>query len=351
MRNLESDVASPWGGSPTGRNSPGVLRRHGFQVPNSRVGAERRESPLLGSRPMAIAGGRSEERSSGPFTVASHGTMPDLWRRLSSEPPVAARTHWRLLGRLTDNVAPVPLYVAAPPSAAHPATTPISLFGALPQEHVPERSTAPQFDAELVVKLRRAVAEAGYVDPTTNEVKEFTSAEAGIEFIDFLAALVQNELSAYGLDLMDALEIIDRTIGFGPWHEQKTVSGSLRSLAIFRERWAGSKLDALMHPLSGRANLLIQVNEFLAHGEMDLNEASEMLRLNSEASILERLVAELHAIETYLYTEPNWMEALLAGLPEGKRQGWFNAFVTIHQQTKTAVVTFMQYLVGASAAA
>ena len=45
------------------------------------------------------------------------------------------------------------------------------------------------------------------------------------------------------------------------------------------------------------------------------------------------------------------METLLAGLPKDKCQGWFNAFVAIHQQTKNAVVQFMQYLLGETVAA
>lgn len=144
-------------------------------------------------------------------------------------------------------------------------------------------------------------------------------------------------------DLIDLLEIIHFEIGFGPWRDHKTVSGTKRAMAMYRERWGGSKRDALMHPFSGRANLLIQVNEFLAHDEMPLSEANEMLRIGTDASILERLIDELDIVERYLFKHPEWMEEMLKSLPDNKRTGWFEAFLAVYHQTKQAVVQFLEH--------
>ncbi len=274
-----------------------------------------------------------------------HGEMPQLWQQYGYAPPQVALNHWRQVSRLAEISAEYPP-ATVPETATRPAlilfNSPApSLFGALPQEQTPT-DTTPEWDDTLVAILQQTLEEADYLDSTTGELREMTTAEEGIAFSDFLMELIENQLAPYNLDLLDTLEIIYHKIGFGPWQEQKTVSGTKRSMAMFRERWHDSKRDALMHPFSGRANLLIQVNEFLSHNEMDLAEANEMLRIGTDASILERLIDELDMVERHLFKKPEWLEAMLASLPAEKRSGWFGAFLSVYHQTKEAVVTFLE---------
>ncbi|HEX5037025.1 MAG TPA: hypothetical protein VFX30_07680 [bacterium] len=108
-----------------------------------------------------------------------------------------------------------------------------------------------------------------------------------------------------GWDLLDAFARLD----FGPWTTDgpKDVNASLRSLGMFDQRWQGSKLSALWHPIPSRATALMDHERLLREGAFDA--AGLMERFPSARTLWRRLAVEIYALDVYL-DHGEWHERL-----------------------------------------
>jgi hypothetical protein len=122
----------------------------------------------------------------------------------------------------------------------------------------------------------------------------------GIRFIDETARFLPPDW-----DLLDAFAHLD----FGPWRNDglKDVNASLRSLGMFDQRWSGSKLDALWHPIPSRATAVMDHERLLREGAFDA--AGLMQQFPSARTLSRRLAVEVHALDVYL-DRPEWLERL-----------------------------------------
>jgi hypothetical protein len=101
-----------------------------------------------------------------------------------------------------------------------------------------------------------------------------------------------------------------------------------------------TKAVALLHPLMGRANVLINVMELIEAGDISLDEAKEMMRCETPACIVNRLSVELNIVRSYL-DRADWWEKLWSAEEVKTARSWVTRLV---EQTQKAIDDF-QWLV------
>lgn len=155
-----------------------------------------------------------------------------------------------------------------------------------------------------------------------NAVKDLISAERpyhyirALNFIDTLAVNLPE-----GWDLIDAFRELD----LGSWQHPKAVRATLRSMGEFDTReypedpaQQGNRFYALKHPLSNRANRMIQVADILVNRpevfealKADLEKTESADKPNEDMRIwIARLAAEIRVIDHY-WSHPEWQARLL----------------------------------------
>jgi hypothetical protein len=148
----------------------------------------------------------------------------------------------------------------------------------------------------------------------------------GIRFIDATERALPS-----GWDLLDVFAQLD----FGPWQVDgaKDVNASLRSLGMFDQRWQGSKLSALWHPIPSRATALMDHERLLREGVFDA--AGLMAQFPSARTLSRRLAVEVHALHVYL-NHGEWLERIWPDRSSEEREQFAADLIRRTRDTRAA---------------
>lgn len=142
--------------------------------------------------------------------------------------------------------------------------------------------------------MHRALTTAGWIRKA--RVVPLRNAQRGIEFLRALGGLIPKNL-----DLFDGLSTLD----WGPWHRKKSVLGTLRSCAMWSERWRGNKYSALCHPFGNRTGRLDYRMRRMRAGEKSVHA------LQQEWMTIQRLLVEMEICRQIVGT-PRWFQRIVA---------------------------------------
>lgn len=183
-----------------------------------------------------------------------------------------------------------------------------------------EQTENGPWDPELVKQVRQEISAAGYLDEQAGHIRKFNNAEDGKAFLHFLSHLARKKLSHYGLSLINLINLINDKIGYGPFLKQKDINGTIRSMDP--KRW-GKDSEVLLHPLMGRANLVINVLDLIENNRITMPEVLDLLRIGTDGDILERLAVELEAAQIYR-NDPQWWQEIWKGQDAEALKPWFD---------------------------
>jgi hypothetical protein len=178
-----------------------------------------------------------------------------------------------------------------------------------------------------LARFKAGLAAAGFM--AGGSVRSLKTPEDGIAFVDLVAAHLPE-----GWDLIDAMELLD----FGPWKERKDINGSLRSFGQYRQRWNGSKEEALTHPESNRGQQVEGLLHLLANGATRAEVLEKFPLLN-----IDRLRVEMHVMDLYL-DRPAWLEALRPGMTPPEREVHFAQYRARNEILRATIRKFAEKL-------
>ena len=199
------------------------------------------------------------------------------------------------------------------------------------QQQTPSDQEAPQ--SPLARQIRQSHQDADYLDNATGQVRTLANAQEGIAYLHFLAHLARKS----GMTLIAMINFVNQQIGFGDFLKHKNINGTIRSMDP--TRW-GKDSEVLLHPLMGRANVVINVLDLIESNRISIEEVRELLRIGTAADILNRLEVEIEAALIYRHDE-DWWQEIWSGQDAAALKPWFDELLA---QIRTSITDLKDVL-------